>query len=111
VKETLNNIVRHARATETWLRVATSDEALVLVVEDNGQGFERPREDPGADGLRNMRQRMEEIGGEVKIESRPGLGTRVSFIYPWPKRSRSVASAGARASNGHTASRSPFSSR
>ena len=37
----------------------------------------------GADGLRNMRQRMAEIGGECRIESRPGAGTRVLLRLPW----------------------------
>jgi signal transduction histidine kinase/ligand-binding sensor domain-containing protein len=84
VKEALHNIVKHAHATEVWLKLNASDGALRVVIEDNGCGFERAPHDAVADGLRNMRQRMTEIGGECRIESRPGAGTQVSVEFPWP---------------------------
>jgi signal transduction histidine kinase/ligand-binding sensor domain-containing protein len=84
IKEALHNVVKHAHATEVWLRAAASDEGLRISVEDNGCGFERPVEHAGADGLRNMRQRMIEIGGGCFIESRPGAGTKVIIEMPWP---------------------------
>jgi signal transduction histidine kinase len=82
VKESLNNIVRHARATEAWLRITVTEEDLVIAIEDNGCGLRHAPEDPGADGLRNMRQRMEEIGGIFQVDSSPDGGTRVSLNYP-----------------------------
>jgi signal transduction histidine kinase/ligand-binding sensor domain-containing protein len=85
IKEALNNIVKHAQATEVWLRAKTSDQALEMVVEDNGRGFERAPDDSRADGLRNMRQRLADIGGECRIESRPGAGTKVILCLPWPE--------------------------
>ena len=42
--------------------------------------------DACADGLRNMRQRLAEIGGGCLIESRPGTGTKVTFELPWPNK-------------------------
>jgi len=51
-----------------------------LVIEDNGRGFDRPPGDAGADGLRNMRQRVAEIGGECRIETRAGAGTKVTVV-------------------------------
>jgi signal transduction histidine kinase/ligand-binding sensor domain-containing protein len=84
VKEALNNVVRHAHATAVTLRVLVSDESLSIIVGDNGQGFAEAADNAYADGLRNMRQRMAEIDGQVLIESHPGGGTILSFIYPWP---------------------------
>jgi signal transduction histidine kinase/ligand-binding sensor domain-containing protein len=84
VKEALNNVARHARASEVRLRITTVDNQVAITIEDNGRGFERAPDNASSDGLRNMRQRMEEIGGQCDMTSRPGTGTRVSFLYSWP---------------------------
>ncbi len=84
VKEALQNIVKHARATEVWLRIGASEQSLRIQVEDNGCGFDRPPEDAWADGLRNMRQRLAEIGGECKIQSLIGSGTTILVELPLP---------------------------
>jgi signal transduction histidine kinase/ligand-binding sensor domain-containing protein len=83
VKEALNNIVKHAAAKEVRLGVDVSNGKLRVVVTDDGQGFESPPQDAWADGLRNMRQRMAEIGGECSIESHAGSGTTITFDVPW----------------------------
>jgi len=86
VKEVLNNIVRHAAATEVWLRVSLDAEFICLSIEDNGKGFvlsTNGNGDPNADGLRNIAHRMREIAGRSEIHSTPGKGTRVSLIFPW----------------------------
>ncbi len=82
VKEALQNIVKHARATEVWLRIRATGQGLRIVVEDNGSGFERAPENAVADGLRNMKQRMSEIGGECRIQSRVGAGTEIIVELP-----------------------------
>jgi signal transduction histidine kinase len=84
VKEALNNVARHARATEVKLRVTTTDERIEIAIDDNGQGFAHAPDNARSDGLRNMRQRMEEIGGQLILESQPGSGTRIQFLYHWP---------------------------
>ncbi len=84
VKEALQNIVKHARATEVWLRVTATSQGLRIVIEDNGGGFERAPENAMADGLRNMQQRMKELGGECRIQSRVGAGTEIVVELPWP---------------------------
>lgn len=86
VKEALNNVARHARASEVLVRVNTSEDQVAIFVEDNGQGFERVPDNASCDGLRNMRVRMEEIGGQFQLTSHPGVGTRVAFIYSWPSK-------------------------
>ncbi|HZQ46220.1 MAG TPA: ATP-binding protein, partial [Verrucomicrobiae bacterium] len=83
VKEALNNIVRHAGAREVHLRVATDDNELSITIEDDGRGFGQAPDNACADGLRNMRQRLEEIHGRSRIESAPGKGTKISFIHSW----------------------------
>jgi signal transduction histidine kinase len=85
VKEALHNIVKHAGATEVRIRMGLGDEGLRFSIEDNGRGFDHPPDHAGADGLRNMRQRVADVGGRCTIESRPGAGTTVSFDIPWPR--------------------------
>ncbi len=82
VKEALNNIARHARATEVRLNIVVSQNHIAIAIEDNGCGFENAPDNASSDGLRNMRERMEEISGEFRLESRPGAGTRIVIHYP-----------------------------
>lgn len=83
VKETLNNIVKHAQATEVRLRLGIGETALQLIIEDNGRGFEDAPDNALADGLRNIRQRLADIGGVCRIESRLEAGTTVTLEVPW----------------------------
>jgi signal transduction histidine kinase/ligand-binding sensor domain-containing protein len=83
VKEALNNIVKHAGAKEVRLAIDVSNGKLRVVITDDGHGFDRPPQDAWADGLRNMRQRMAEIGGDCAIESHSGSGTTITFDVPW----------------------------
>lgn len=85
VKEALNNIVRHARAGEVRLGIIATETQIAITIDDNGCGFERPPENTWCDGLRNMQQRMDEIGGRFELKTSPGSGTRVSFFYSWPQ--------------------------
>ena len=84
IKEALHNIVKHAGATEVWVRVAVTEPALEISLEDNGRGFAGEPNDALADGLRNMRQRMADIGGECRVASQSGRGTQVVLRLPWP---------------------------
>lgn len=82
IKESLHNIVKHANATEIQLHMDLHKEILELVIEDNGCGFAQAPDNALADGLRNMRQRMMELGGEYRIESQLQVGTRVILRLP-----------------------------
>lgn len=77
VKEALNNTIKHSQATEVWVRARVSETTLVLTLEDNGRGFEQAPNNALNDGLRNMQQRLAEIGGVCRVESLPGTGTKV----------------------------------
>lgn len=90
LKETLNNIVKHARATEVWLRVRVQPDGFTLVVEDNGQGLASAGNGNGngaakgdrlasGSGLANLDQRLAAVGGRCVVRSEPGSGTRVEM--------------------------------
>jgi ligand-binding sensor domain-containing protein/signal transduction histidine kinase len=83
IKESLHNIAKHAQATEVWLRLQLTPGNLIVILEDNGRGFQ-PALDavPGADGLGNLRQRMKEIGGSIEQRSQSGCGTVTTLIAP-----------------------------
>ena len=83
-KEALNNAVRHSRATEVKLRMAISEQSLVLTIEDNGSGFDRPLDDFSGNGLRNIRQRMEAVAGRFEVQSTRETGTTVTLTCFWP---------------------------
>ena len=85
VKEALHNIFKHAKATEVWLRATVDEQALEVLIEDNGRGFASAPDDALADGLRNMKQRINDIGGDFSVESQPGAGTKIKLRLPWPK--------------------------
>jgi signal transduction histidine kinase len=65
------------------LRISATTQDLRIVIEDNGSGFARAPEDALADGLRNMHQRMQELGGRCRIQSRVGAGTEIIVELPW----------------------------
>jgi len=86
VKEALHNVVKHAQATEVWLRIKATEDSLRVSVEDNGGGFDHPPDRAGADGLLNMRSRAAEIGGSCEIQSKSGAGTKVVVELFWDHR-------------------------
>ncbi|MCE7987555.1 MAG: PAS domain S-box protein [Caldilinea sp. CFX5] len=81
-QEALHNIVKHARASHVTVTLSQADNALVLAVADNGQGFDPSGEFPGHLGLKSMRERAIQLGGTLTITSAPGQGTRVDLQIP-----------------------------
>ena len=83
-QEALSNVRRHADATRVNLSFRSSDDGIVLEVTDDGTGFDvaRSADDPRHVGLRGMRARLEEVGGDVLVESEPGRGTTVIVTLP-----------------------------
>jgi len=81
-QEALANVRRHADATVVRVRAGTDDGWLVLVVADNGRGFDPDGVGDAAYGLASMRERAALIGGELEIESAPREGTRVRLGVP-----------------------------
>ena len=73
VQEQLNNIVKHARATQVVIRLSLEREYIVLMVVDNGVGFDAARHRRGV-GITNIISRAELFSGKVEIASAPGEG-------------------------------------
>jgi two-component sensor histidine kinase len=90
VKEALNNAAKYSGAAELFLRIYRQDRQLVVVVEDNGGGFDPAQAPAERNGLANMAQRMHEIGGLCQLNSGPGAGCRVIFSVPMDRTSRRV---------------------
>lgn len=82
VKEALNNAAKHSAASEVFLRIYRHNQKLIVVVEDNGKGFDPAQADAARNGMTNMSQRMDEIGGFYTLASQPGSGCRVEFTVP-----------------------------
>jgi signal transduction histidine kinase/ligand-binding sensor domain-containing protein len=82
-KEALNNVARHSGATQVCVRVAARERTLTIFVEDNGHGW-NPSDGTQrrGNGLANMRQRLEQIGGRAEWQSVAGQGTVVTFHLP-----------------------------
>lgn len=80
-KEALHNILKHAHATEVAILVRRQDDRFEFRIQDNGTGFDPSAKSHG-NGLRNLRKRTAEIGGQVEITSRPGTGTSIRFAAP-----------------------------
>ena len=78
-QEALNNAVKHGRPSRVRLRVAAAGNRLSLSLEDDGCGFNPAARLAGRNGLENMRQRLESVGGSFQLTSAPGRGTRIHF--------------------------------
>lgn len=85
-KEALTNVVRHAQATQVWLRISVRNGQLLVELSDNGQGFNLSARKSGADGLDNIKERLKSLGGTCEISSDNKTGTTVRFQAPLPKR-------------------------
>jgi PAS domain S-box-containing protein len=85
-QEALTNVAKHAQATQVRITLQVQEEKIRLVVEDDGTGFAgavpgEPQESEGW-GLLTMKERAVALGGELRIESEPGEGTRVCVKAP-----------------------------
>lgn len=78
-QEALNNIAKHAQAKRVEITVKATASHVILLVSDDGTGFDVSRPDPQRSswGLKTMRERAQAIGADLRIESAPGSGTRV----------------------------------
>jgi signal transduction histidine kinase len=83
-KEALNNLIRHSGASEAHLQISATRTHLTLRLADNGRGLDKSAPLEGADGLRNMEERLRRIGGTCEVNSESQSGTSVTFLVPLP---------------------------
>ena len=77
-KEATNNMVKYAGASRAMFNIKEEQGKLVMLIEDNGKGFDSNKETQG-NGLKNMKKRAIEIGGVLSIDSEPGAGTIIKL--------------------------------
>jgi len=84
VQEALTNVARHAQATRVDVILERRGDRLVLIIEDNGVGFNLDAAVPGERlGLVSMKERAEMLGGELEVESEIGRGTTILVEVPY----------------------------
>ena len=81
-KEAITNVVRHAKATEVWLRLRLEPGSFTLEIQDNGRGPAGLEGKQSRNGLRNMHKRMEDVGGRFAITAAPEGGALVRLTVP-----------------------------
>jgi signal transduction histidine kinase len=81
-QEAVQNAVRHGGAREISMRLVGGADRLTLTITDNGAGFDVKAVEGRGLGLISMRERLEPVGGSLRIHSVPGQGTRVEAVVP-----------------------------
>jgi ligand-binding sensor domain-containing protein/two-component sensor histidine kinase len=96
-KECVNNLAKHSKATEAEIKINLESEKFIVEINDNGRGFTVPSihvttdtlpagNGFGGNGLRNMRRRTKNFGGDFQIDSVIGKGTRIVLQIPVNKK-------------------------
>jgi signal transduction histidine kinase len=87
IQESLNNVSKHAQAQMAWVELdLESPDAVTLAVRDDGVGFDPAILDQAVQrghlGLKQMRERVENLNGTFKLRSQPGSGTEIRVVLP-----------------------------
>jgi signal transduction histidine kinase len=81
-REALSNVSRHAQATTCRVSLYHQGDSAVLEIDDDGRGFDPASPPASGQGLHNVRERAERLGGHTEVQSNPGEGTRVQVTIP-----------------------------
>ena len=83
-REALNNIQKHAQATQVTITLTYMDSLVALDVQDNGKGFESETstDTDGGFGLKSIDEQIKQLGGELTVESRVNKGTTIAVSLP-----------------------------
>jgi signal transduction histidine kinase len=85
VQEALTNVANHARAAECRIQLQRLPTTLMVIIDDDGQGFDPATASTGARrglGLLGIRERVAQLLGTLRLESAPGKGTRLTVVLP-----------------------------
>jgi signal transduction histidine kinase len=80
-KEAVNNAAKYSKASMVVVRMGLHNKRLVLLVEDNGIGFD-PAEADGGNGLGNIQKRADAMKGRIQVVAKPGEGTHITLNIP-----------------------------
>jgi len=72
-------VARHAAASKVRLELKLKGTTLSIAVRDNGRGFDPSGPGQRGNGLRNMTQRLQQLGGRLSVESVPGAGACITL--------------------------------
>jgi signal transduction histidine kinase len=92
VQESLNNILKHSHARNIRITLERDVRDVSLQIEDDGLGFDTQRAQKTGLGLRNISERARILGGELRINSALGQGTRLTLTVPTEDNGRFEAS-------------------
>ncbi len=81
-KEAINNVAKYSEATQVWVKLSKPTQEIYLEIKDNGKGFDVEKVKQG-NGLKNMTNRAERLGGKLQIESAVGKGTSIKLNIPF----------------------------
>jgi signal transduction histidine kinase len=84
IQEALTNITKYANATDVKIKLQALPTELVLMIQDNGKGFNIEQNTTGF-GLQGMRERTLVQGGKFEINTLPGSGCRITAKFPLPR--------------------------
>lgn len=80
-KEIVNNAIKYSRAGLLTVTASVTGKEVIFTIADNGEGF-NPEQASGGNGLRNIRHRVEELGGELELRTSPGEGCYYRYVIP-----------------------------
>ena len=83
-QEALNNVTKHAAASQVIVELELEPEQVVLDIKDDGRGFDPETVAKLGFGVRNMSDRAKEIGAAFSLQSYPGQGTQIQVVWPEP---------------------------
>ncbi len=75
-QEAVSNAIKYANSTEIILQLHKNEDQIILEIEDDGIGFDMTQDHQGI-GLKNMRLRVEQLGGQISLQSKEGEGTQL----------------------------------
>lgn len=81
VQESLNNVIKHASASEASVNIERDADRVIILIEDNGRGFDESIVKSGH-GLTGMRERSQLLRGDLSVGSRPGGGAKIEVSIP-----------------------------
>ncbi len=82
VQEFFQNSIKHAKCSNITIKFAKVKSEVVLILEDNGNGFDTENYYSAGFGLKNMKERTEMLNGKFQLESKMNLGTKITILLP-----------------------------
>lgn len=82
VQESLTNVIKHAKASETQIKLEFQSERMYLVIKDDGVGFDMKQKSREGFGILGMQERIKLLDGEMAVQSAPGQGTKLLLVIP-----------------------------